>query len=75
MVASPGGRLNYYRLLERPGDAAMIHVIGKDRAPRDLFVSPHGEVLGARDPAAKISETIARIHGSLLIGTRDDWQV
>ncbi|WP_293919485.1 PepSY-associated TM helix domain-containing protein [Sphingobium sp. UBA5915] len=75
MAASPGVRFNYYRLPERPGDAAMIHVIGVDGAQRDIFVSPQGKVIGERDPSAKISETIARIHGSLLIGSWGDWLV
>ncbi len=75
LAANPAMRFNYYRLPERPGDAAMIHMIGSDGAQRDVFVSPQGTVLGTRDPNAKISETVARIHGSLLIGTWGDWLV
>ncbi|EZP72028.1 hypothetical protein BV96_02159 [Sphingomonas paucimobilis] len=56
LAASPGMRFNYYRLPERPGDAAMIHMIALDGAQRDIFVSPQGKVLGSRDQNAKISE-------------------
>lgn len=73
--ASPGMRFNYYRLPERAGDSAMIHVIAPDGAQLDVFVSPQGKVLGSRDPNAKISETVARIHGSLLVGNWGDWLV
>ncbi|MXO66704.1 PepSY-associated TM helix domain-containing protein [Altericroceibacterium endophyticum] len=75
LAASPGMRFNYYRLPARPDDATMIHMIARDGSQRDVFVSPQGKVLGSRDPNAKISETIARIHGSLLIGTWGDWLV
>ncbi|WP_109809038.1 PepSY-associated TM helix domain-containing protein [Sphingosinithalassobacter portus] len=75
LAASPGMRFNYYRLPARPDDAALIHMIAPDGAQRDVFVSPQGKVLGSRDPTAGISETIARIHGSLLIGTWGDWLV
>ncbi|WP_288486023.1 PepSY domain-containing protein [uncultured Novosphingobium sp.] len=75
LAASPGMRFNYYRLPERPGDAAMLHMIAPDGAQHDIFVSPQGKVLGSRDPTAKISETVARVHGSLLIGTWGDWLV
>ncbi len=75
LAATPNMRFNYYRLPEQPGDAAMIHVIAPDGAHCDVFASPQGLVLGSRDPNAKISETVARIHGSLLIGTWGDWLV
>ena len=75
LAASPGVRFNYYRLPERTGDAAMIRLIAPDGSQRVVFVAPQGKVLGSRDPNAKISETIARIHGSLLIGTWGDWLV
>ncbi|WP_394659584.1 PepSY-associated TM helix domain-containing protein [uncultured Novosphingobium sp.] len=75
LAATPGMQFNYYRLPERPGDAAMIHVIAHDGAQRDVFVSPQGKVLGIRDPTTRISETVARIHGSLLLGNVGDWLV
>ncbi|MGF7149742.1 putative iron-regulated membrane protein [Sphingomonas zeicaulis] len=75
MAAHPQARFTSYRLPERVGDAAMIHLIGQDGAERDVFVSPRGALLGTRDPATKVSDLIARIHGSLLIGTWGDWLV
>ncbi|UIJ43506.1 hypothetical protein LZK98_10355 [Sphingomonas cannabina] len=36
---------------------------------RDIYVSPRGKVLGGRDPETRITETVARIHGSLLLGS------
>jgi uncharacterized iron-regulated membrane protein len=42
---------------------------------RDVYVSPQGEVLGSVDPESRISATVSRIHGSLLIGRVGDWIV
>jgi uncharacterized iron-regulated membrane protein len=38
-------------------------------------VSPQGKLLGSIDPESRISATVARIHGSLLIGRVGDWIV
>ncbi len=75
LAANPGARFHAYRLPDRPGDAAMIHIALTDGAMRDVFVSPRGEVLGSFDPDARIAPTIARIHGSLMIGKAGDWLV
>src|SRR5690606_7196541 len=41
LAAFPGARLTSYRLPERPGDAAMVHIAMADgRTMRDVFVSP-----------------------------------
>lgn len=75
LAANPGAGFHAYRLPERPGDAAMIHLALASGAMRDVFVSPQGRVLGSLDPEARIAPTIARIHGSLLIGKAGDWLV
>jgi uncharacterized iron-regulated membrane protein len=75
LTTFPTGRFNHYRLPERPGDAAMVQMVFFDGAKLDIFVSPQGKVLGGRDPEAKSTETISRIHGSLLLGTWGDWLV
>ena len=54
----------------------MIHIALADgRSMRDVYVSPQGEVLGSVDPESRISATVSRIHGSLLIGRVGDWIV
>ena len=75
LAVHPGARFHAYRLPDRPGDAAMIHIALADGPMRDVFVSPRGEVLGSLDPEARIAPTIARIHGSLMIGKVGDWLV
>lgn len=74
-AANPGLRFNSYRLAEQPGDAAAVQLLLADGARRDVFVSPQGKVLGALDPDARISATVSRIHGSLLLGEYGDWLV
>lgn len=73
--ANPGLRWNAYRLPREPGDAAMIAFALPDGDQRQVFVSPQGKVLGHLDRDERISETVARIHGSLLIGQLGDWLV
>jgi uncharacterized iron-regulated membrane protein len=69
MTAYPGAQFHGYRLPERKGDAAMIHIgLADGSAMRDVYISPQGKVLGSVDPDSRISATISRIHGSLLIG-------
>ncbi|WP_239019686.1 PepSY-associated TM helix domain-containing protein [Sphingomonas suaedae] len=75
LTTYPTGRFNSYRVPEAPGDAAMIELIFFDGAKLDIFVSPQGKLLGGRDPASKLTETIANIHGSLLLGKWGDWLV
>lgn len=73
MAAFPGARFHSYRLPREEGDAALVHVALADgQRMRDVFVSPQGKVLDAMEPEARISATIARIHGSLLLGTAGD---
>ncbi|MBH1945426.1 PepSY domain-containing protein [Erythrobacter sp. YJ-T3-07] len=69
-TAFPDGSFNHYRLPERPGDAAMVQMTLPDGAPAEIYVSPQGQVLGTLDPAQRISNTISRFHGSLMLG---DW--
>ncbi|MEP6785810.1 MAG: PepSY domain-containing protein [Sphingomonadales bacterium] len=72
----PGGpHLVHYRVPAAPGDAALVHVGLDDGTMRDVFVSPQGRVVGSLDPEARISETVSRIHGSLLMGKVGDWIV
>jgi uncharacterized iron-regulated membrane protein len=76
LKAHPGAQFHSYRLPEHSGDAAMIHLaLGDGQSMRDVYVSPQGKVLGSIDPEASISSTVARIHGSLLIGRIGDWLV
>jgi uncharacterized iron-regulated membrane protein len=75
MAASPGARFIHYRLPRQPGDAAMVVVARADGAQRQVFVSPQGRVLGSLDPKARIADTAARIHGTLLLGKWGDWLV
>ncbi|RIV82813.1 PepSY-associated TM helix domain-containing protein [Aurantiacibacter zhengii] len=66
----PSGAFNHYRLPENPGDAAMVQMGLPDGSLTEVFVSPQGQVLGALDPAERISNVVSRFHGSLLMG---DW--
>ncbi len=77
LTAFPGARFQSYRLPERPGDAALVHVAlaGTGPATRDVFVSPQGKVLGSRDPEALISAVVQKIHGQLLLGHPGSWVV
>ncbi|HEX8308078.1 MAG TPA: PepSY domain-containing protein [Allosphingosinicella sp.] len=72
LAAYPGARFDTYRLPERQGDSAMVQVGLADGRKREVFVSPRGEVLGAFDPEARISPTVGRIHGTLLLGKWGD---
>jgi uncharacterized iron-regulated membrane protein len=76
LAAFPGSQFNSYRLPERTGDAAMIHLVLPDgHASRDVFVSPQGAVLGSIAPDARLMEWVKRIHGQLLLGKRGSWLV
>jgi uncharacterized iron-regulated membrane protein len=76
LKAFPDARFVSYRLPERTGDAALVHVTLSDgETMRDVFVSPQGQVLGSLDPEWRIPELMSRIHGSLLIGEAGSWLV
>jgi uncharacterized iron-regulated membrane protein len=75
MAANPGARFDNYRLPERPGDAAMVQLGLADGRKREVFVSPQGKVLGALEPETRISATVGRLHGTLLLGRWGDWLV
>lgn len=76
LASNPGAGFHAYRLPEAPGDAAMIHLSRPDGTGMiDVFVSPQGKVLGSLDPEARVAATIARFHGSLMIGTLGGWLV
>jgi uncharacterized iron-regulated membrane protein len=68
LAAVPGARFYSYRFPPEGGAAAVIHVGLADGGMRDIGVSPDGRVLGVADPEARISATVSRIHGSLLMG-------
>jgi uncharacterized iron-regulated membrane protein len=74
-AASPGLRFASYRLPRAAGDAAMVAFGLPNGDQRQVFVSPQGKVLGALERDARLSETVARIHGSLLMGKWGDWLV
>ena len=75
MAAHPGARFDNYRLPEHPGDAAMVQLGLPDGRQREIFVSPQGKVLGALEPESRISATVGRLHGTLLLGRWGDWLV
>jgi uncharacterized iron-regulated membrane protein len=76
MAANPRAQFHGYRLPERAGDAAVIHIgLADGRSMRDVYVSPQGKVLGSVDPENRISATVSRIHGSLFLGKIGDWIV
>lgn len=71
----PGAQLAYYRLPEREGDAAMVHLRLLDGSMQDVFVSPQGQVLGHIDPETRIIAVDRKIHGQLLLGRKGSWLV
>ncbi|GAA0728915.1 PepSY-associated TM helix domain-containing protein [Sphingomonas japonica] len=76
LAAFPGARFASYRLPERSGDAALVHVALPDGAGmRDVFVAPQGRVLGNIAPDDRLMEIDKRIHGELLLGKRGSWLV
>jgi uncharacterized iron-regulated membrane protein len=75
LAAFPGARFDAYRLPERPGDAAMIHLGLLDGGMTDVFVSPRGRVLGRLDPDDRWIELVREIHSELLGGRIGSWLV
>jgi uncharacterized iron-regulated membrane protein len=76
LAAFPGTSFHSYRLPEREGDAALVHLaLPAAGAMRDVFVSPQGAVLGSFDTSTRIVEVARRIHGTLLLGQRGSWLV
>ncbi|MCW1402879.1 PepSY domain-containing protein [Novosphingobium sp. MW5] len=77
LAAFAGARLHSYRLPEAESDAVLVHVAlpGKQRAMRDVFVSPQGKVVGVLDPEWRIMQVAHDIHGQLLLGSRGSWLV
>jgi len=71
-AANPGLRFESYRLPRASGDAAMIAFALPAGDQRQVFVSPQGQLLGTLDRDERISDTVARIHGTLLIGEWGD---
>lgn len=72
LAANPGSRFNHYRLPRAPGDAAMLQLALADGRLAEVYVSPQGKVLGSLDPESRISPTIGKFHGSLMLGTWGD---
>ncbi|PKP93533.1 MAG: PepSY domain-containing protein [Alphaproteobacteria bacterium HGW-Alphaproteobacteria-16] len=68
LAALPGAWFHNYRIPERSGDAAVVHVGLSDGGMRDIAVAPDGKVVGIADPESRIAATVSRIHGSLLLG-------
>jgi uncharacterized iron-regulated membrane protein len=76
LAAFPHSQFHSYRLPERVGDAAMIHLgLADGISMRDVFVSPQGRVLGSIDPESRIMAFDHRLHGQLLIGKQGSWLV
>ena len=72
LAAHTGSRFVHYRLPERAGDAAMVRLTLPSGEAAEVFVSPAGDVLGTLAPEGRIAPTVARLHGSLLMGTWGD---
>lgn len=64
----PGATFNTYRIPENAGDAAIVKLMTPAKGTLELVVSPQGKVLATVDPETRITPTIARIHGSLMMG-------
>jgi uncharacterized iron-regulated membrane protein len=76
LAAFPGAKFRSYRLPERDGDAALVHLaLPVGETMRDVFVSPQGKVLGALDPQWRIMQVAHDIHGQLMLGKRGSWLV
>ena len=76
LAAFPGATMSSFRLPERPGDAAMVHLaLPARQGMRDVFVSPQGKVLGALDPERRLTMLDQKVHGQLLIGRAGSWIV
>ena len=75
LAAHPGSRFNHYRVPEAPGDAAMIQVALPGGDQRDVYVAPDGKVVGSAVPGSRISDVVAQVHGTLLLGKWGDWLV
>ncbi len=76
MAANPGATFHNYRLPEKLGDAALVHIgLADGISKRDIYVSAQGKLLASVDPESRISAIVARIHGSLLIGKTGSYLV
>jgi len=76
LAAFPGSSFVHYRLPERPGDAALIHLaLPGSLSMRDVFVSPQGAVLGSLETGKRIIALDRLLHGQLFLGPRGSWLV
>jgi uncharacterized iron-regulated membrane protein len=75
LVGFPGAHFASYRLPEREGDAAAVHLTLAGGGMTDAFVSPQGRLLGSIDPDSRIIAFDRRLHGQLLIGRQGSWLV
>ncbi len=75
LQAFRGARFDSYRLPERLGDAALVHIDLGGGTMRDVFVSPKGQMLGSLDPERRISNIVFKLHGELLLGEKGSWLV
>ncbi len=76
LAANPTTQFVSYRLPARSSDAAVIRIADENGGrERDVFVTSQGRISGSLDPDSRISETVARIHSSLLAGRYGAWLV
>jgi uncharacterized iron-regulated membrane protein len=68
MEKYPGSQFHSYRLPERAGDAAMIHLALANGSMHDVFVSPQGKALGSLEESDRWIEFVREIHSTLLAG-------
>lgn len=73
--AFPHGSFRSYRLPRSEGAAALVLVGLPDGGSREVFVSPHGRVVGTMDPRWRIMQVVHDVHGQLLVGPRGSWLV
>ncbi len=66
----PLASFHHYRVPIYDDDAAVFHIgLADQSGMRDIYVAPDGRVLAAVDPEERISNVVAKIHSSLLIGS------
>ncbi len=66
----PDAIFHHYRLAKNDNDAAIFHIgLADDSGMRDIYVAPDAMVLAAVDPESRISNFVAKVHSSLLIGS------
>lgn len=64
----PKASFHHYKLPVNRNDAVIFHIGLVNGTMRDIYVSPQGKVIAAKNPEDRISAIISKIHGTLLLG-------